>query len=172
MPSPPSLISTDHGTLSPQVSRVLDVARSWLGERGRETGNNEGPVVEWSMEPWTRHRPDGTGWARWCAAWASRCWLEAWPGFKVIGSPDCDALYRRCKERGWTRERRSLEQVMPGDILFWGEEADITHVSLCQRHESGVVFTIGGNEGNRVRERQYVVSAATLLHAIATPIPL
>lgn len=60
---------------------ALAVAISKIGER-EHGGKNQGPIVTWSMERFTRHKPeeprDGiAGWAAWCAGFAGRCYIEA-----------------------------------------------------------------------------------------------
>lgn len=147
------------------AQRALAVAQALVGLA--EEGNNEGPLVEWALAPWTRREPGP--WARWCAAFASTCYVVAGAphDWQRLGSTSCDALWGRCVL--WSF--RDLRQVQPGDLVFFGAEGDLMHVGLVVALEAGgrQLRTIEGNAGNEVRVRTYPLDFPKLYGAVRLP---
>lgn len=144
------------------AQRVLQVALPMEGQA--EVGENEGPIVQWSIGPWT-HREPGP-WAKWCAGFASTCLLEALATaqddhqaeWEKIGSLSCDTLWARLTARGWTWRNSAGEPAEPGDLVFFGASTDLNHVGLVLALEGRTLRTIEGNAGDRVRRRSYDLS--------------
>ena len=129
---------------------ALDVAISKLGER-EQGGRNQGPIVTWSLERFTRHRPedprDGvSGWAAWCAGFVGRCFIEA-GALVPWWSLSCTTLWRRLEGRAQqTLWMPGAALPEPGDLVFFGPDADrLQHVGLVERVEGLVLHTVEGN---------------------------
>lgn len=114
----------------PVAARALAIATSKLGQK-EVGGPNQGPIVEWSAEPWTSRHPGPTDWARWCAFFVSTCYLEAFAAeprgllhqdpairWQGLGSGSCDRLWQHLDEAEATG--RDVAAAQPGDLLFFG----------------------------------------------------
>lgn len=131
---------------SPVAGSVLDAARSQIGVR-EATGNNDGvPAERYSngqQEPW-------------CANFVSWCFRQAGhplPGNQeAIGS--CDTMAAELRARG-ALFQSGERTPQPGDVIFFGQPGDYTHVGIVERVEGGKVYTVEGNSGDRVTERSY-----------------
>lgn len=134
-----------------------------------ETAHNQGPIVEWSLAGLTNRKPDDTGWARWCAYFACQVFrqellargdealLRHW---LAIASGSCDTLWRHLWCASWTWVRVGGPPPARGDLLFLGDEADLTHVGLVTEYDADarMVHTVEGNSGkhaNRVGLGRY-----------------
>lgn len=129
---------------------ALAVAITKLGER-ESGGKNQGPIVTWSMERFTRHKPelprDGKdGWAAWCAGFAGRCYIEAGalvPWWSLLCSTLWERLEGRAQQTLWMPGAPLPEA---GDLVFFGSDADkLHHVGLVERAEGLVLHTVEGN---------------------------
>ena len=134
-------------------------------------GQNTGAIVEKmarqlvSAAFWDSVYPKGA--MLWCAAAGSTAYLEACQDagnveaentWRRVLSVDCDTLYKRCKAKGWIRSLETLRDAPIGAILFFGTEADVSHVELVERIEGTeevTVYTVGGNIGNAVGKARY-----------------
>lgn len=134
---------------------ALAVAITKIGER-ESGGKNQGPIVTWSVERFTRHRPeepyDGKeGWAAWCAGFVGRCLIEAGaliPWWSLL----CTTLWERLEARQKGGEvvltlwQPGAELPKPGDLVFFGPSADkLRHVGLVERVEGLTLHTVEGN---------------------------
>jgi hypothetical protein len=139
---------------------ALTVAIGKIGER-EHGGKNQGPIVTWSVERFTRHKPeepyDGkTGWAAWCAGFVGRCLIEAGaliPWWSLL----CTTLWQRLEARPKDGGAGDYQVVMapwepgaelpePGDLVFFGPSADkLRHVGLVERVEGLTLHTVEGN---------------------------
>jgi hypothetical protein len=137
----------------PRPLRALHIARSHLHER-EQGGKNCGPIVDFSVERFTRRRP-GQGhdpdWAQWCAGFAWRCELDAG---QELGHKDLYE-YLSCR-RSWARvatlpgyqQIHDVADAQPGDLIWFGGDRPshmgrVDHVDLDKR----MLFTIEGNAG-------------------------
>ena len=112
-------------------TKAFSVLLSQLGQK--ETGKNTGPVVEWAMSPWSKVKPDNTGWAEWCAAAVCTAYLEAGSKqIKSLASTNAATLFSRLKK---------LRQIIlpggnepeKGDLVFFSHAGRIGHVGLVER---------------------------------------
>lgn len=182
MSRPSSLTPTDPGLIGPIQARVLEVARSLIGQR--EEPGNQGEIVRRVCSPFLSAndftRLYRAGKLAWCAGFASYCWLMAWPGFRRYASVDCDSLWLRQAAAGWTRRvGNALLEPQPGDLLFFHaktDHGDVNHVEVVVRADAKTVHTIGGNvritpdDTGSVAEQHHVLSNP-LIHGCATPEP-
>lgn len=150
MPTIESDIPTDPGAPTAYQARVMQEARSLLGQH-EEGGDNWGNVVLTVATPFigperlATFAPGGTraGKLLWCALTVSFCWWRAWSGFKPYADSECSDLWEKLAEQGWT----------------WVKDSD-----------AGEVSTIEGNAGDEVRERSYHMSEAQV-YGFARPMP-
>ena len=56
----------------------------------------------------------------------------------------------------------------PGDQIFFGKEGNIRHTGMVVDVRDGIVYTIEGNSGNAVRERQYAIDNSDI-YGYGTP---
>lgn len=147
--------------------RALDVARTQLGVR-EATGRNDGSQIAQYFEGATRTtngRELATGWLPgwdWCAAFAS------WCGWRAGGLGESPPHGRRIAVWELVKDARMLGRFdevaawgrgpRPGDLVIWRRSGDprlegqTGHVSRCVSWDGRTLWTIGGNEENRVRE--------------------
>lgn len=126
---------------------TLAWARKHLGEREHPDGSNTGPfVLECQRATWL----GGTRWP-WCAAFVVKGWRQA--GFKLpyLGASAYAMLaWYRAHLPGWVVP---LEKARPGAAVVFNIGAG--HVALLAKPYAQTkpnVVTVGGNEGNAVRE--------------------
>lgn len=125
-----------------------------LGQR--ETAPNQGYVVEWAIDPWTKRKPDATAWASWCAGAVCTSYLEAESEqIKIVGSLSVRTLFLRLKKLGQVTLRSHMTQINPqrGDLVFFGNaEADLHHVGLVDAYSAArsLLYTLEGNHNNAV----------------------
>lgn len=127
----------------------LEAALAEVAAGAREVGgNNEGPWVEKYLNADHEGRVDRRD-LPWCVGFYLWCWRQAGP-LPVRFTLSSGTLWERMprKERyegiwpAWAR---------PGDALFWnfGKDDKPTHVNMLHNvGQDGVVWTIGGNEGD------------------------
>lgn len=70
---------------------------------------------------------------------------------------------------GWFQSsgkwQRNTYQPFAGMIIFfdWNGDGNPEHVGIVEKCEDGRVYTIEGNSGNAVRQRNYAVGAGVIL---------
>lgn len=123
-----------------------------LGEK--ETGNNTGPVVEWAIAPWSKAKPDSSGWAQWCAAAVCTAYLEAGSSqIKDIASTNANTLWERLVRRGQAYHLTPSSQPKIGDLVFFEHHGKIYHVGLVKHYNpvTKQLITLEGNANDSVR---------------------
>jgi len=99
----------------------------------------------------------------WCALFVSWCanecgYIDAGVIPKFAG---CTTGAQWFKDRGLWQDRNY--EPRPGDLIFFdwngdsGQDGSPDHVSIVEKVENGIVYTVEGNSGNRCRERQYPI---------------
>jgi hypothetical protein len=151
-------MALDSGQL---IAAVIKLAESKLGQC--ETGDNSGPVVDWSIHDWS-DRPAGH-WSAWCAGFVSTCFLESGADFRKIGSLSCDVLWARSKLY-LTTFLRGDQDPTTGDILFFRplderefNSTGLLHTGIVASCANGIVHTIEGNSQNMVRRAEYPIDS-------------
>lgn len=126
-----------------------------LGEVGvREaSGNNDGvPAQRYSNgqeEPWCAN----------FVAWAFEQAGTPLPGNQEsLGSTDYMA--DQMKAVGAYHASKSGYEPQPGDIIFFGEAGDMSHVGIVTGYDAatGTVTTVEGNSGNQVAQGSYNIN--------------
>ena len=71
------------------------------------------------------------------------------------------AISKADLSRNW--QDRTYEPTA-GDIIFFDWEGDDTtdHVGIVEKYENGVVYTVEGNSGDAVKQRQYTVGSSSI----------
>lgn len=144
--------------MTPEIAQnVVRVAQSKLGAT-EEGGANRGPIVEWSLAPWTDDKPGE--WAHWCCAFVCTSLFRGGSlSIKQVGSLSCPRLWQRCENKGWTFENDSLNapELQPGDVVFFVADEDFYHVGLVESFDSILnrFTTIEGNAADSVLRREY-----------------
>ena len=133
--------------------KAFSILLSRLGQK--ETGRNMGPVVEWAMAPWSKVKPNNTGWAEWCAAAVCTAYLEAGSKqIKSIASTNAATLFSRLKTH---RQILLPGENDPerGDLVFFSHAGRIGHVGLVEQFSKAPrsLVTIEGNTDNMVARR-------------------
>ncbi len=133
---------------------ALEAALSQIGVR-EASGNNDGVPAE---------RYSGGREVPWCAnfvSWAFRQAGTPLPGNQwSLGS--VDYMMNQMKQNGvWFDRGAATPQ--PGDVIFFGQAGDGTHVGIVERVENGRVYTVEGNAGNRVARRSYPLDHRRIL---------
>lgn len=134
---------------------ALRYALEEMRDGAREVGgNNQGPWVEKYLNAQHPERTSHRG-EPWCAAFWSWCWLQAAHETGVqlpVGySRSCGVLRDQFHELGRLRWLSGDQRVISaGDAVFWDYTGDLhpDHVSMVYEVRDGVLFTIGGNEGD------------------------
>ncbi len=128
---------------------IVEVALTQLG--------NEGGQPYWSWYGFSSRE-------EWCACFVSWCaeqcgYIEG--GFipKFAG---CVSGENWFKERNQWQDR--TYEPTAGDIIFFDWEGDGTtdHVGIVEKYENGVVYTVEGNSGDAVKQRQYTVGSSSI----------
>lgn len=123
-----------------------------LGER--EKGNNTGPVVEWAMAPWSKVKPDETGWAQWCAAAVCTAYLEAGSAqIKDVASTNAKTLWEHLLKRGQAFSLSESSMPAMGDLVFFEHHGNVHHVGLVKEYDrkENKLITLEGNASDAVR---------------------
>ncbi len=132
--------------------KALAVAKSKLGMK-EEGGPNQGPIVEWSMRPWTK-APLGN-WAKWCAGFVCTCYLEAGsPLIRKYASLEVSKLWSKLDRAGYTWDyipTPSQKLPEPGDLFF---TKGFSHVGLVESVEGNILHTVEGNHQDQVARAQ------------------
>lgn len=129
--------------------KTVEIAQSKIGQK-EQGGPNKGPIVVWSMRPWTKAQVGS--WAEWCCAFVCTCLYEAGClQIKKYGSTNVKTLWKNCEKAGLAWQCFNTPQqkkVQPGDIVFFQK---LGHVGICEKVEGDVVHTIEGNFGDQVK---------------------
>lgn len=134
--------------------KAFDIFYSHLGQK--ETGHNNGPVVEWAMAPFSKVKPDETGWAEWCAAAVCTSYLEAGSEMiKKVASTNANTLYERIRKFYPKNITCFIDEKYPpqkGDLIFFAQNGKMYHVGMVNAYQPDThqVITIEGNHNNRV----------------------
>jgi hypothetical protein len=180
--SPSSLTPTQPGLLDPIRNRVLDVARSLIGQR--EDPSNQGAIVRKVCAPFLARdaftRLYASHRLEWCSGFACYCWVQAWQGFRAIASVHTLSLWMRCAAKGWTRRAGQVQVLdpQPADLIFFCSRHDrqIAHVGLVEQAGAKTVLTIEGNirvrpdDSGSVGTRSYAL-IDPIIFGVATPTP-
>ena len=150
----------DESQPNPSMSNVgqkaVTIAQSKLGMK-EEGGQNQGPIVKWSMKPWSK--AEVGAWAQWCAAFVCTCLYEAGSfQIKKLASTNVKTLWKNCEKSKltWQCYNTPTQRIpIPGDIVFF---QNLGHVGLCEKVEGTVVYTIEGNFGDQVRRDHHDIS--------------
>lgn len=134
--------------------RAVDIARSKIG-MCEEGGSNEGPIVVWSMRPWSRAHVGE--WAQWCTAFVCTCLLEAGAPVRQVASTSCTRLWENCSQAGWAWENNLAQVPQPGDVVFFAHGEELGHTALVATYdaERQLLTTVEGNAGDCVQEAEY-----------------
>ena len=144
------------------VLRYYPIGRSFMGE-----GNAAMVAVAQSQIGNVGGAPYWSWWGldyrvEWCAIFVSWCadqcgYLDAGVLPKMEGvRPYVD----------WFRERGQWQgrdyEPSPGDIIFFDWESDglADHVGIVEKVESGLIYTVEGNSGDRCVENRYYLGSA------------
>lgn len=128
---------------------IVEVALTQLG--------NEGGQPYWSWYGFSSRE-------EWCACFVSWCaeqcgYIEG--GFipKFAG---CVSGANWFKERNQWQDRNY--EPAAGDIIFfdWEGDGSTDHVGIVEKCENGVVYTVEGNSGDAVKQRQYTVGSNSI----------
>lgn len=128
--------------------KAVEIAISKIGMK-EQGGANMGPIVEWSMKPWTKAKVGA--WAEWCCAFVCTCLYEAGLPIKKVASTNVKTLWENCERSklAWISYNTPTQRMpIPGDIVFF---VGLGHVGICEKVEGRVVHTIEGNFGDQVR---------------------
>ena len=129
--------------------QIVSVALTQLG--------NVGGDKFWSWYGFDNH-------VLWCACFVSWCaeqcgYIEG--GFipKFAG---CVSGANWFKERNQWQDRNY--EPTAGDIIFfdWEGDGSTDHVGIVEKCENGVVYTVEGNSGDAVKQRQYTVGSSSI----------
>jgi len=123
-----------------------------LGEK--EVGKNTGPVVEWAMRPWSKVKPDESGWAEWCAAAVCTAYLEAGSSqIKDLASTNANTLWQRLVKRGQAFSLSESSIPALGDLVFFERNGKVYHVGLVKEYDPKTkrLITLEGNANDAVR---------------------
>ena len=100
----------------------------------------------------------------WCACFVSWCaeqcgYIEG--GF-IPSLQDASAVTNWFKERNQWQDRNY--EPTAGDIIFfdWEGDGSTDHVGIVEKCENGVVYTVEGNSGDAVKQRQYTVGSSSI----------
>lgn len=131
-------------------SQMVSVAMSQLG--------NEGGEKFWSWYGFSSRE-------EWCACFVS--WCADQSGLIANGTAPRFSL---CSDgMGWFQSSGKWQgntyQPSAGTIIFfdWNGDGNPDHVGIVEKCENGRVYTIEGNSGNAVRQRNYAVGARVIL---------
>lgn len=144
------------------VLRYYPVGRLFMGE-----GNAAMVAVAQSQIGNVGGAPYWSWWGldyrvEWCAIFVSWCadqcgYLDAGVLPKMEGvRPYVDWFIERGQWQGWEYE------PSPGDIIFFDWESDglADHVGIVEKVESGLIYTVEGNSGDRCIENRYYLGSA------------
>lgn len=93
----------------------------------------------------------------WCAAFISRCFLQAAGGNSIAMPFKYTArarnIFNQYKSKGWTFDGNNDVQLQPGDIVSWRRismPSGFGHIDIVYHYEEGFIYTIEGNKAANV----------------------
>lgn len=108
----------------------------------------------------------------WCADFASWVRKQAGAAFGPGGTGEdyTVAMISKAKAEGTWHQRGSYDPK-PGDLVMidWQGGTDVDHVAVVEKVENGKVYTIAGNESDRVNSASYSVTDSKLMGFISPP---
>lgn len=128
---------------------IVEVALTQLG--------NEGGQPYWSWYGFNSR-------VEWCACFVSWCAEQC--GY--IESGFIPKFAGCISGANWFKERNQLQdrnyEPTAGDIIFFDWEGDglTDHVGIVEKCENGVVYTVEGNSGDAVKQRQYTIGSSSI----------
>lgn len=129
-------------------------AKLFLHYGEKETGPNMGPVVGWAMQPWSKTKPDETGWAAWCAAAVCTAYLEAGSKqMQEIGSTNANTLWHHLIKLGQASPPSDSMAPRLGDLVFFEHLGNVYHVGLVKEYQPNTktLITLEGNSNDTIR---------------------
>lgn len=135
--------------LGPQRTRILETALGELDRGVREVppGSNRGPEVDKYIPSWLLTRP-GPSWCALFVCWVLRQSLGKIPTGGVRAG--VHALRKDAQERGLWRAVDEYDPA-PGDLFVQDMGRGTGHVGFVIGYGGGVIETLEGNSGDRVR---------------------
>lgn len=128
---------------------IVEVALTQLG--------NEGGQPYWSWYGFNSR-------VEWCACFVSWCAEQC--GY--IESGFIPKFAGCISGANWFKERNQLQdrnyEPTAGDIIFFDWESDglTDHVGIVEKCENGIVYTVEGNSGDAVKQRQYTIGSSSI----------
>lgn len=128
---------------------IVEVALTQLG--------NEGGQPYWSWYGFNSR-------VEWCACFVSWCAEQC--GY--IESGFIPKFAGCISGANWFKERNQLQdrnyEPTAGDIIFFDWEGDglTDHVGIVEKCENGIVYTVEGNSGDAVKQRQYTIGSSSI----------
>lgn len=105
--------------------------------------------------------------AAWCAIFVSWCARQAGIGLQQLPSfASCTAGRNQFRRMGIWKARSSGYVPRRGDLILfdWDAEPSLAeHVGIVTGADTGYVYTVEGNSGNRVREKRYSRNSSCVL---------
>lgn len=128
---------------------IVEVALTQLG--------NEGGQPYWSWYGFSSRE-------EWCACFVSWCAEQCsyTEGGFIPKFAGCVSGANWFKERNQWQDRNY--EPTAGDIIFfdWEGDGSTDHVGIVEKYENGVVYTVEGNSGDAVKQRQYTVGSSSI----------
>ncbi|MCB0878212.1 MAG: CHAP domain-containing protein [Thermoleophilia bacterium] len=155
--------------------RIVQVARKEL-ERGtrEDAGNNKdhaGRIREYRTAV-TSPGEDPNAPEPWCADFASWVWKQSGSPFGPNGEGEdwTVAIIDKARKMGTWHQRGSYDPK-PGDMVLidWDGGSDVDHVAIVEKVENGKVYTIGGNEGDTIKNASYAIGDKRMMGFVNPP---
>ena len=128
---------------------IVEVALTQLG--------NEGGQPYWSWYGFNSR-------VEWCACFVSWCAEQCGytEGGFIPKFAGCVSGANWFKERNQWQDRNY--EPTAGDIIFfdWEGDGSTDHVGIVEKCENGVVYTVEGNSGDAVKQRQYTIGSSSI----------
>lgn len=121
----------------------MPFALSQLGQKEIPGEQDNVHVVEWLRDAGILHPHDEVAW---CSAFVNACVREA----GLVGTGKANA-------RSWLRWGRELEHPEFGCVVVFSRPPDVAngHVAFYVGETHDTIWTLGGNQGNRVCFAEY-----------------
>ena len=151
------------GVGSDARSKIVEAARAELAKGVKEDAgkdNDKGGNIKRYRSAVTGAGENPNAAEPWCADFASYVWKQAGVPFGPNGQGEDSTVAML----GWAKKEnifqaRGSGEPKPGDmVLFdWNGKGSPKHVAIVEKVENGRVFTIGGNESNAIRNKDYAL---------------
>lgn len=147
------------------MSKVIEIARSYVGQKEEPAGSNKGPFVTPTLAMVGINFP-----APWCQAFAYRIYKEA--GIETVRTPGVLDCWRKAPAaKKVLKKNANKHTVPPGSQFFMDFGKGRGHTGLVVSIEGNVIHTIEGNTdmqtgsrtGGSVCERTRSLTDAKLL---------